>query len=154
MNNAELSCWSILTTKKDICRFISTNEYSIVHQTVLCMLWDNDDPCYKTSMVALCVRLQTLNYMCFRSRSRPRKMSAQEYNHLLFDGLLETQQEFKDLIREKKPLTSYSQCRLDTLWIKLTRIRELWCNMIAMPYDRPFLPELIFAFEYVISLLT
>ena len=47
-------------------------------------------------MICLCMKLQMLNYMRYRTDKGICKLTAEQYNHKIFDGEPETEQEFSD----------------------------------------------------------
>ena len=142
--------WRIQTSLQHLYQYISENELTIVKQTVFCMLRDRNDPEYQITMIALCLKLQMINYLHFAHGNRNQKLTPYQYDRRIFDGLLETRQQFTEWVLSIEQETEKRR-DIGLLWKKLKRIRELWCRMIAMPEDRPFLSELIYAFEYVMS---
>lgn len=145
-----MQSWRIQTTLENLRQYISENELIIVKQTVFCMLHDRNDPEYQITLVALCMKLQMINYLQFSHGKRSQKLTPYQYDRQIFDGLLDNRQQFTEWVLSIDP-EAKAHRDIELLWEKLKRIRELWCRMIAMPEDRPFLSELIYAFEYVIS---
>ena len=143
--------WGIMSTRKSIRQYISANNSTICEQLVFCMMTPKYHPQYLPTMICLCMKIQFLNYLCFKNGSEVQKFPAYVYERLLFNDFLETPEELSISVRRHDWRLADDQETIDKLWEKLKRIKALWCHMIAVPYDRPFLSELIYTFDYVME---
>ncbi len=147
----DIPWWGILTTKRNICQYIDMIDSDTSYELVFCMVKPKDHPRYLPTLICLCMKMQVLNFMRFRTRDGIRKLTAERYNREIFDGCLETKQEMENVIWTMEPALAEDAEAIELLWEKLKKIRILWCNMIASPTDRPWISELVYAFEYVMS---
>ena len=147
----DIPWWGIMTTKHSINQYIEQIDHEVPYKLVFCMVTPKDHPRYLPTMICLCMKLQMLNYMRYRTDKGICKLTAEQYNHKIFDGELETEQEFSDTAWTMNPALADDPDAVSTLWKKLIVIRVLWCNMIASPEDRPWISEMMYAFEYVMS---
>lgn len=147
----DIPWWGIMTTRRSIIQYIEQIDHEVSYKLVFCMVTPKDHPRYLPTMICLCMKLQMLNYMRYRTDKGIRKLTAEQYNHRIFDGVLETEQELGDTIWTMNPALADDPDVVSALWKNLKVIRVLWCNMIASHEDRPWINEMMYTFDYVMS---
>ncbi|WP_295917100.1 hypothetical protein [uncultured Anaerovibrio sp.] len=144
----------IVTTRRTIMEFIWDIQASVTHNTVYLISkglvgeWDY------LRLLSVCARLYYLSKLVYRDKAGVKKLSAAQYRKQIFDSHAETQDEINAILH--KMYKEHSDERLnddntDLVGRCLMIIEKLWCTSIACAYEQIYIPELAYAFEYVVK---
>jgi len=144
----------IVTTRRTIEEFIWDIQVPVTNNTVyliskgLAGEWDY------LRLLSVCTRLYYLSKLVYRDKAGFKKLSAAQYRKQIFEPHAETQDEIKAIL--------YKMCKdngdekldddnNDLVGKCLMIIEKLWCISIACVCEQIYIPELAYAFEYVVK---
>ena len=144
----------IVTTRRTIMEFIWDIQGPVTNNTVYLISkglvgeWDY------LRLLSVCARLYYLSKLVYRDKAGVKKLSAAQYRKQIFEPHAETQDEINAILH--KMYKEHSDERLnddntDLVGRCLMIIEKLWCTSIACAYEQIYIPELAYAFEYVVK---
>lgn len=143
----------IVTTKKSILWFIREIESPVTYNTV-CLISDGLKGEYDyLRLYSVCARLYYLSKLVYKGKDGVVKLKPNRYRKEIFDPLAETPDEVKRILERKKKDDSSKSILTDhaeQVFRCLQIIERLWCTSMACVCEQIYIPELAYAFDYVI----
>ena len=150
----------IITTRRTIKRFIWDNAYPVTYNTVFLISEGLKGIEDHLRLYSVCARLYYLSKLVFKGKDGIRKYGdAERYRTGIFEGYAETREEVKDILKqmyeEHQGSVNIAEIlneeHINPVIRCLELIGKLWCRGIACISEQIFIPELAYAFDYVIK---
>ena len=144
----------IVTTRRTIIEFIWDIQMPVTNNTVyliskgLAGEWDY------LRLFSVCARLYYLSKLVYRDKEGVKKLSAAQYRKQIFEPRAETQEEIKailDTMYKEHSDKKLGDDNIDLVVRCLMIIEKLWCSSMACLCEQIYIPELAYAFEYVVK---
>ena len=144
----------IVTTRRTIMEFIWDIQSPVANNTVYLISkglvgeWDY------LRLLSVCARLYYMSKLVYRDKDGVKKLSANSVSKKIFESHAETQYEIKEILYKMNK--EYRDEKLDDVHIDLVAkclgiIEKLWCHSISCVSEQIYIPELAYAFEYVVK---
>ena len=146
----------IITTRCTIIGFIRDIQKPVAYNTVYLIsegLYGRKD---YLRLYSVCTRLYYLSKLVYKGRRVLKKLSAEQYRIRIFDSYTETKEEIVNILNRMYEKGAKSIELFDDVYIFqvikcLTLIEKLWSTEISCLSEQIFIPELAYAFDYVIK---
>lgn len=144
----------IVTTRSSITEFIWDIQGPVTNNTVymiskgLAGEWDY------LRLLSVCARLYYLSKLVYRDKDCVKKLSATQYRKQIFEPHAEMQDEIKAILYKMYKNHNDEKLNDDNIDLVgrcLIIIERLWCTSIACTCEQIYIPELAYAFEYVVK---
>ena len=144
----------IVTTRRTIMEFIWDIQGPVTNNTVYMISKALVGECDYLRLLSVCARLYYLSKLVYRDKAGVKKLSAAQYRKQIFEPRAETQDEIKailDTMYKEHSDEKLSDDNIDLVVRCLMIIEKLWCTSIACVCEQIYIPELAYAFEYVVK---
>ena len=146
----------ISTDRKSIISYIYDNEMPITYNTVYLIAEYLNGRMHDVRLFSTCSRIYYLSRLVYKGRRGFCKLSAEEYRRKLFEAHAGSTQEIYDsLVAVDR---SYRKCSQETdnvLFEDLQKsyniIKTIWCKSLACISEQIYIPEIAYAFEYIVD---
>ena len=142
----------ILTTKKTILSFIDEIDMSVTDNTVYLLTYGLNSQEDYLKLYATCSRLYYLSKLVYLSKNGIRKLEMERYIKGLFEARAETPEEILHIMNLQKleSICAYSKLDVIKVFEKLKKLQQLWCHSISCVCEQIHIPELAYAFDFVL----
>lgn len=142
----------ILTTKKTILSFINDIDMSVTDNTVYLLTYGLNSQEDYLRLYATCARLYYLSKLVYLGKDGVRKLEMERYIKELFEARAETPDEILHImnLHKSESISAYSKQDAIKVFEKLQKLQPLWCHSIACIWEQIYIPELAYAFDYVL----
>ena len=142
----------ILTTKKTILSFINDIDMSVTDNTVYLLTYGLNSQEDYLRLYATCARLYYLSKLVYLGKDGVRKLEMERYIKELFEARAETPDEILHImnLQKSESISAYSKQDAIKVFEKLQKLQPLWCHSISCVWEQIYIPELAYAFDYVL----
>lgn len=146
----------IITTRESIIGFIWDNEIPVAYNTLYLIAEYLNGRRHDVRLYSICSRLYYLSKLVYWGKKGVCKLTAEEYKKGLFDPHAENFREICDALASvdknysNLDMREYKDFFQDLIW-SFMLIKDLWCKNIACLYEQVYIPELAYAFEYIVE---
>ena len=139
----------IVTTRKTITGLIYEIQLPVTYNTV-CLISDGLKGEYDLlRLYSVCSRLYYLSKLVYVGENGVAKLTPDQYRKELFAPHAETLAEVEAILERKKK--DFSDNHAKEVFRCLQTIEHLWCTSMACVCEQIYIPELAYAFDYVIK---
>lgn len=145
----------IVTTRKAIDEYIDEISYAVTYNAVYLISIGLNGNIDYLRLYSVCSKLFFLEKLLYAEDGVYKKLKAKDYIKKLFEGLAETPDEIESILNRMHKVKEFDPCvdkigHVNRVFQCLNLIEMLWCRGISRLYQRMLIPELAYAFEYVI----
>lgn len=144
----------IITTRRTILEFIWDIQWAVTNNTVYLISKALLGEWEYLRLLSVCTRLYYLSKLVYRDNDSIKKLNAAQYRKQIFEPYDETQDEIKAILYKMYKDHNDEKLNDDNIDLVgrcLMIIEKLWCTSIACACEQIYIPELAYAFEYVVK---
>lgn len=146
----------IITTRWAILDFIRDIQSPVAYNTVYLI---SEGLCGREDYLRLysvCSRLYYLSKLVYKGGKGVKKLNKDQYRIEIFEPNAETREEIACILKRrykksKNNAENIEDSHIDQVFRCLKIIEELWCASIACACEQIYIPELAYAFDYMIK---
>ena len=146
----------IITTRWTIISFIQDIQIPVAYNTVYLIseaLSGRED---YLRLYSVCSRLYYLSKLVYKGENGVKKLTAEQYRRYIFEPCAETREEIVGILKRMYKKSGKSaeipdDSHIDLVIQCLSIIEKLWSKGISCVCEQIYIPELAYAFDYVIK---
>lgn len=145
----------IITTKKTILQCLCDNMMPVALNTAYLTAEYLNGQKHDIRLYSVCSRLYFFSKLVYAGKEGVRKPVSEQYSKCLFEAYLETTEEIRSAVVRVDMKYREDVLYDDHFWSEVEKclalIEKLWCRSLSCVGEQIYIPELAYAFEYVIE---